>query len=520
MCDYSQPDPLPTNLPFEVFSKTIGRGAYASIKKGKDSNGEVFAVKFIHKQHAMASGNINRRQMDLEIAIHKHCGIHPNIIQYFANGEDAIWRWIAMELAEGGDLFDKIEADAGVSEDIAHFYFTQLISGVTYLHGKNISHRDIKPENMLLDKDGNLKIADFGLAAMFQLRGERKLSTSICGSPPYVAPEVATRSYYSDLVDIWSCGVVLFVMLAGNTPWDEPSDMNWEFVEYKKTKGRTGDELWQKLPTEALSLLRGMMKVDTATRMSLEDVRRHPWFTRRNPLLAENGNCTDRILLATKLMEGLHIDFNRPFSASQEPELQDFERLPCTQPVHVTVGRQLLERDRIGHGISASQPTERRAREFSSTTPVARVQDIRSSLREDPMMSQFAPVPQIPPSLTQVAQRFNDICPPQALTKFYSQLPFQQLLPIISESLHRVGISVPPQEPEVYDDEYYEPVWIKIQTTDSRRCPLSGDVIVDRVSEDMASIEFVKTKGDPLEWRRFFKRVAVLSKDAVYMGDD
>ena len=103
-----------------------------------------------------------------------------------------------------------IEADAGVSEDIAHFYFTQLIAGVTYLHGKSISHRgtpkyfsvmkkhhidmtsisDIKPENMLLDKDGNLKIADFGLAAMFQLRGERKLSTSICGSPPYVAPEV------------------------------------------------------------------------------------------------------------------------------------------------------------------------------------------------------------------------------------------------------------------------------------------------------------------------------------------
>ena len=252
------------------------------------------------------------------------------------------------------------------------------------------------------------------------------------------------------------------------------------------------------------ALLRGMMKVDTAARMSLEDVRRHPWFTRRNPLLAENGNCTDRILLATKLMEGLHIDFNKPLSASQE-ESQDFEQLPCTQPVHMTAGRQLLERNRIGHGISASQPIGRRTREFPSTAPVARAQDIKFSLREDPMMSQFAPVPQIPPSLTQAAQRFNDICPPQALTKFYSQLPLQQLLPIISESLHRVGIAVPPQRPEVYDDDYYEPVWIKIQTTDSRRCPLSGDVIVDRVSEDMASIEFVKTKGDPLEWRRFFK---------------
>lgn len=102
--------------------------------------------------------------MDMEITLHKHAGTHPNIIEFYANGEDAIWRWIAMELAEGGDLFDKIgtsnvpfvlslgsnrtynwdtEADAGVSEDIAHFYFTQLIAGVTYLHGKGISHRGL-----------------------------------------------------------------------------------------------------------------------------------------------------------------------------------------------------------------------------------------------------------------------------------------------------------------------------------------------------------------------------------------
>jgi len=78
----------------------------------------------------------------------------------------------------------------GVSEDIAHFYFTQLIAGVSYLHGKGVAHRDIKPENMLLDRDGNLKIADFGLAALFQYQGKSKLCTTLCGSPPYVAPEV------------------------------------------------------------------------------------------------------------------------------------------------------------------------------------------------------------------------------------------------------------------------------------------------------------------------------------------
>ena len=145
-----------------------------------------------------------------------------------------------MEYAEGGDLFDKIEADVGVSEDIAHFYFTQLISGVSYMHSKGVGHRDIKPENILLSNAGNLKIADFGLATLFEYQGQTKLSTTMCGSPPYIAPEVISCSkstqsrnapkasgYSANLVDIWSCGVVLFVLLVGNTPWDEPTSQSW-----------------------------------------------------------------------------------------------------------------------------------------------------------------------------------------------------------------------------------------------------------------------------------------------------
>ena len=91
--------------------------------------------------------------------------MHQNIIQFLANGEDQIWTWIAMELAEG-DLFDKIEADKGIGEDIAHFYFSQLISAVGYMHSRGVAHRDIKPENILL-ADGDLKLADFGLAVLY-----------------------------------------------------------------------------------------------------------------------------------------------------------------------------------------------------------------------------------------------------------------------------------------------------------------------------------------------------------------
>ena len=250
-----------------------------------------------------------------------------------------------------------------------------------------------------------------------------------------------------------------------------------------------------------LALLRGMMKVNTATRMSLEDVRRHPWFTRYNSLLADNGHCRDRLLLATKLMEGLHIDFSRLPLTLQE---NDFQRLSSTQPVHLAVGHQPLEDVRTTNSVSYSQPMGLRGRDVASTAPATNSWCI-PNLRVDPTMSQFAPVPHVPPSLTQVARRFNEICPPQPLTKFYSLLPLTQLLPILSESLHRVGIVVPQPKPEVYGEDYDEQIWIKVQTMDSRRCPLSGDIIVGKVSPYMTSIEFTKAKGDPLEWRRFFK---------------
>ena len=167
-----------------------------------------------------------------------------------------------MELAEGGDLFDKVEADEGVGEDIAHFYFTQLIRAVSYMHSRGVAHRDIKPENILLSGEGDLKLADFGLAAMFSREGQTRLSTTVCGSPPYIAPEILQLNgrkarngeqsgYQANLTDIWSCGIVLFVLLVGNTPWDEPTRQSYEFNEYIESHGRPqNDELWDRLPPE------------------------------------------------------------------------------------------------------------------------------------------------------------------------------------------------------------------------------------------------------------------------------
>lgn len=145
--------------------------------------------------------------------------------------------FILLEYAAGGDLFDKIgqslsfltpgclvlrwhertAPDYGVSEDLAHYFFYQLLSGLNYVHLQGVAHRDIKPENLLMDGHGNLKLSDFGLCSVFRLREKERKLNDACGSPPYAAPELAWREpYKAEPVDVWSAGVVLFTLLVGS----------------------------------------------------------------------------------------------------------------------------------------------------------------------------------------------------------------------------------------------------------------------------------------------------------------
>ncbi|QKX63334.1 uncharacterized protein TRUGW13939_10504 [Talaromyces rugulosus] len=531
---HSQLAPLPTELPFRIVSKTIGQGAYACIKKASPLQDEnpVFAVKFIHKEYAQRHGKIGARQLQMEVTVHKHIGDHNNIISFFHTGEDATWRWIAMELAEGGDLFDKIEADEGVGEHIAHLYFTQLISAVSYMHSRGVGHRDIKPENILLSDDGNLKIADFGLATVFEYNGKMKMCTTLCGSPPYIAPEVigcSTRGqtkgpgYRADSADIWSCGVVLFVLLAGNTPWDSPTENSYEYSEYVEKNARTTDELWQRLPPTVLSLLRGMMKVDVNSRFTMEDVRRHPWFTQPNKYLSTEGKLRDQVNLATSMFESLRIDFSQdPIAQSQRSrqrasssamEIDSSDgleaRLSSTQPEMPTDNLTVDWDAPLGNAFSATQPID---------YGISTTQDflMADRLEDEPAMSQFSQNPSVPISRTQNAQKFRDIIPSRSLNRFYSTWALKLLVPFLSEALHRLGVPVPAHLP---GSDSVGPIAIRVATKDQRLCLLQGTIIVECVSDGLFEAEFTKVKGDPLEWRRFFKKVAVLCKDAVYKPD-
>lgn len=470
----------------------------------------------------------------MEILLHQHLGRHRNVIEFLASGDSLDYRWIAMELADGGDLFDKIEADVGIAEDIAHFYFTQLMSAVSYMHSKGVAHRDIKPENMLLSKDGDLKVADFGLAALFKKDNEIRLCNTVCGSPPYIAPEVVTgkrvkkvdileSGYAPNMADVWSCGVVLFVLLVGNTPWDEPTLRSYEFKEYVETGGRTSDELWQKLSLGVQSLLRGMLKLDPKERFTLEEVRRHPWFAQHNPHLSSNGTAKDPVALATKMIESLRIDPSvdptpsqrRPEANVDRMDIDPDMRLTATQPetplAELPFDWERPPRLAANDGISASQPVTHHSYIHGPTSTQVS-SSLLDRLAEDPSMSQFSQNPTVPLSATQKAKRFGDIMPSHSLARFLSPLPLSLLVPLLTEALHRLGIPATANE-----DPGEKEASIRVQTVDTRMQGMKGLVLVEPYNDEVWEVRFVKAKGDPLEWRRFFKRVVGLCREAVLM---
>ena len=485
----------------------------------------VFAVKFIHKDYALRHG-VQQKQLDMETNLHRSVGRHVNIVEFMASGENKEWKWIAMELAEGGDLFDKIESDVGVGEDVAHFYFTQLIAAVDYMHSKGIGHRDLKPENILLSANGNLKIADFGLATLFQYKGNRKLCTTCCGSPPYTAPEVFAgnsrsmgrlqKGYEADLVDIWSCGVILFVLLVGNTPWDEPLERSFEFNEYIKSEGIPNDELWHKLPSAAIRLLKGLLCVQVENRYSVTNVREDPWFTRKNIYLGQSGRLEHPVSMATEMFEGMKIDF------SQDPN--------HSQRSRQSADAMEIDSQPRANGVSTDGTTPTQEITFDWDRPsqqmtVATQYNIDERMAEDPSFSQFSATPQVPLTKTQIARRFGDILPAHSLTTFYSLWQVMRLKDHIMNALHQLEVSdiQASQASQMRIAEGGTLFSIGIRCKDTRNCPLLGDIVAEPVpgtDGQLLAINFMRTMGDPVEWRRLFKRVAVTCRDAVFRPDE
>lgn len=512
-----------------VYGDTIGEGAFAVIKSAVlKSSQTIVAIKFINKEIASRKGQLEAAKK--EYMLHKHCNPHPNVVKFLGNGSEAKYYWIAMEFAMGGDLFDKIEPDIGLEEDVAHLYFRQLIGAVDFLHSKGVAHRDIKPENIFLDADGNLKIGDFGLATLFRkpTSGTRRQCATVCGSPPYVAPEVLKGAYDADKADIWSCGVVLYVLLCGMTPWNEPLMEDRDFRAYVKTDDRALRFYWSGIPKEVLSLLRGMLKVEPSERFTIDMIRQHLWFRRSNKLLTVGSDrCKDPIELASRLLKGLRVDVH----SKRKPPTSAMGHPPKTPAKYALNMTQASPED----NFIASQPV--RAGSFASPGPMFSqpVADrTRSNERfgaddyalamisADPIQMQFmkSRLAEIPVSLTQQANQFKDLIPAGRFTRFYSKVPVESLISGICDALRRIGAQVPQVDPMVAKMENNGEAQIPFSVTDRRKMTMHGQVRFPPVGDDYIKVDFIKKKGDPLEWRYMFKRVVVNCKEYVYVDDE
>ncbi|KAK4702047.1 hypothetical protein P7C70_g4180, partial [Phenoliferia sp. Uapishka_3] len=247
-------------------AKHLETGAYAAIKivpKPRPAPGSE------EKADKMLLG------IEREIVIMKLIE-HPNVLRLIDVWETKSELYLIMEYVPGGELFDYLVRKGKLGADEALHYFQQIISGVDYCHRFNICHRDLKPENLLLDGERNIKIADFGMAA---LERSGKLLETSCGSPHYASPEIVSGlNYHGSSSDIWSCGIILFALLTGRLPFD---DENIRDLLAKVKKGRY--IMPEELPAAAKDLIRRMLEVDPERRIKMVDIQTHPWVRRLRP---------------------------------------------------------------------------------------------------------------------------------------------------------------------------------------------------------------------------------------------
>jgi len=255
--------------------KTIGEGTFGKVKSAINTEtGEQVALKVLDKS-AIQKQNMGP-QIKKEISIMKMVS-HPHVVRLIEVLASRTKIFIVLEMVTGGELFDKIVAEGRFSEDKARFYFRQLLAGVEYCHARGVCHRDLKPENLLLDENGNLKISDFGLSALYSGGTDEgmKLLHTTCGTPNYVAPEVlADQGYDGRKADLWSCGVVLYVLLAGFLPFDE----NSMSALFKKIQAADFSyPRW--FSQEVRGLLDRIMTVDVNKRLTIPQMKEDPWIT-------------------------------------------------------------------------------------------------------------------------------------------------------------------------------------------------------------------------------------------------
>lgn len=254
---------------YRIFPDIIGKGGFGEVRKAIHlATNEIRAIKIIYKKGCSRQ---EEERMFNEIKI--LCKLdHPNIVRIYEYFHDEKNIFIVMELITGGELFDRIISAGHFSERKAAEIFHQILSAVNYIHCNNIVHRDLKPENILFDGDV-IKLVDFGTSRLIE-SNEKLRGTQ--GTTYYIAPEVFGKSYNSKC-DVWSCGVILYLLLSGIPPFQGRNDLEVQ-QQIKKGKFRLNIPEFAEISLEAKSLITQMLTYDPKQRISVKEALEDPWF--------------------------------------------------------------------------------------------------------------------------------------------------------------------------------------------------------------------------------------------------
>ncbi|NXN07247.1 CHK1 kinase, partial [Indicator maculatus] len=477
---------------------------------------EAVAVKIVDmKRAAECPENIRK-----EICINKMLN-HENVVKFYGHRREGATQYLFLEYCSGGELFDRIEPDVGMPEPEAQRFFQQLIAGVVYLHSIGITHRDLKPENLLLDGRGEgcgtanrhcppraagaggwcRGISDFGLATVFRHHGRERLLTKMCGTLPYVAPELLrSPGFKAEPVDVWACGVVLTAMLAGELPWDQPSDSCQEYSDWKEKK--TYLSPWKKIDSAPLALLHKILTESPTARITIPDIKKDRWYSRPlkkgkgawgTPSAPSLGRALDvSVPAGAKRAPGSsggvsdspgalskHIRSDTDFSPVKSVLGEDRMSFSTSQPEPGTVGtlwdNAATNIDQLVQGISFSQPA----------CPEHML--VNSQLLGTPGSSQSP------------WQRLV-----KRMTRFFTKLDADGSYRVLQEACEKLG----------YGWKTSCTNQVTISTTDKRNNKLIFKVNLVEM-ESKILVDFRLSKGDGLEFKRHFLKIKAKLSDIV-----
>uniref|UniRef100_A0A8C9YPN5 calcium/calmodulin-dependent protein kinase n=1 Tax=Sander lucioperca TaxID=283035 RepID=A0A8C9YPN5_SANLU len=257
----------------------LGKGAFSVVRRCmKISTGQEYAAKIINTKKLSAR---DHQKLEREARI---CRLlkHPNIVRLHDSISEEGFHYLVFDLVTGGELFEDIVAREYYSEADASHCIQQILEAVLHCHQMGVVHRDLKPENLLLAsklKGAAVKLADFGLA--IEVQGEQQAWFGFAGTPGYLSPEVLRKDPYGKPVDMWACGVILYILLVGYPPfWDE--DQHRLYQQIKAGAYDFPSPEWDTVTPEAKDLINKMLTINPAKRVTATDALKHPWICQRS----------------------------------------------------------------------------------------------------------------------------------------------------------------------------------------------------------------------------------------------